>query len=557
MAKSSGVRTLRPVALLALPALVAAAGAALPAWANVGVASVVNGKPVAKPPAGSERVLHVGNDMVANEVVTTQANDRAHIVFLDGSTLTVGPNSVITIDKFVYDPEKRTGALSLDAGRGMFRYVGGAISKSSEVQVKTRGATMGIRGGIATFTVAPSGATSANFLFGGSLTITSGGVTQTTTQPGTQMSAASGSAPTAPTPIPPGVMQQITATLQSPPGNSNAAGAPSTTAISNAFGGSSFSQANSGLQPQAARAGISAAQQAQLSVGRAASGGAAPAASTTGGQGGTVAPGSQSQGQGGPQQGSGPQQGNGPQQAAGPQQGGGSQQAAGPQQGNGPQQAAGPQQGGGSQQAAGPQQGAGPLQGGSPLAGSVGVSGGAGEGASGQPGSGALQAAGALQSAGPLQTSGPLQSAGPLQAAGPLQSAGPLQNAGPLAAASPTQAAGPIVPIGSLALNAPAPPAATPVLPTPAAIGAAFAQGNPAALGQLQTLLASEQGRQSTTLASLVNALRNDSPGKSDDAPGRGRDGGSSTNPGPPPTVPVVLPPQVYENGAEKKLSPH
>ena len=71
------------------------------AYAKVGVASAVNGEPRSKQPNEVERVLHIGNDMIANEVVKTGTRDRAHIVFLDGSTLTVGPNSQITIDKFV------------------------------------------------------------------------------------------------------------------------------------------------------------------------------------------------------------------------------------------------------------------------------------------------------------------------------------------------------------------------------------------------------------------------------------------------------------------------
>src|SRR5882672_3968324 len=102
------------------------------AWARVGVASVVEGEPLGKPPTTTERVLKIGNDMESNERITTKSNDRVHIVFLDGSSLTVGPNSVLVVDKFVYDPAKRTGELALSAPVGVFRFVGGAISKTSE-----------------------------------------------------------------------------------------------------------------------------------------------------------------------------------------------------------------------------------------------------------------------------------------------------------------------------------------------------------------------------------------------------------------------------------------
>ena len=317
-----------------------------PAWAKVGIASVVNGEPLAKPPAENERVLHIGNDMVANEVVTTKANDRAHLVFLDGSTLTVGPNSEITIDRFVYDPEKRAGQLSLDAGRGVFRYVGGAISKNSEVTVKSRGATMGIRGGITSFSVGQNGQFTANFLFGRSLTISGNGVTQTTNQPGTQITVPPGGAPNPPTPIPPGVMQQVNNSFQGPPGT------PGDSGISGAFGNSNFGNNNSGLPPGQARGAIPQTQQAQLGV-----------HGNGNGAGGNGSQQASNEGQGnGPQQGGGPLQGGSPLQGAGPMQGGGPQEGTGPVEGTGPMEASGPLQSSGPLQNAGPLAAATPLQ---------------------------------------------------------------------------------------------------------------------------------------------------------------------------------------------------
>ena len=184
--------------------------------------------------------------MQPNERITTGANDKAHIVFLDGSSLTIGPNSVLTIDKFVYDPERKTGELALNTSRGVFRFVGGAISKNSAVTIKTPSATMGIRGGIATFAVANNGATTANLLFGQSLTLTTPGGTTTLTQAGTSTQATGGSAPpTPPAPIPPGGLgnssnfQQTAGTGNQPGvGQGNAPGGggrPSANSIGAAF----------------------------------------------------------------------------------------------------------------------------------------------------------------------------------------------------------------------------------------------------------------------------------------------------------------------------------
>ena len=70
--------------------------------------------PLGKPPQEAERVLRIGIDVQANELITTNANDRAHLVFLDGSSLTVGPNAQLTIDKFVFDPSTKTGELAIN-----------------------------------------------------------------------------------------------------------------------------------------------------------------------------------------------------------------------------------------------------------------------------------------------------------------------------------------------------------------------------------------------------------------------------------------------------------
>ncbi len=193
---------MRPLSRSILAAAIAAGLAAPPASARVGVTSVTNGEPLGQPPAEAERILRVGIDIQASERVTTRASDRAHVVFLDGTALTVGPNSVLVIDKYVYDPDRKVGEMALSTTKGVFRFVGGSISKNSEVVVTTPTATIGIRGGIATFEVAESGATRANFLYGDSMRVTNQGVTQIATRHGSQINAAHGAPPTPPAILP-------------------------------------------------------------------------------------------------------------------------------------------------------------------------------------------------------------------------------------------------------------------------------------------------------------------------------------------------------------------
>ena len=44
----------------------------------------------------------------------------------------------MTIDKFVYDPTTQKGELAVNATKGVFRIIGGRISKTSTIAVTTR-----------------------------------------------------------------------------------------------------------------------------------------------------------------------------------------------------------------------------------------------------------------------------------------------------------------------------------------------------------------------------------------------------------------------------------
>jgi hypothetical protein len=173
--------------------------------AKVGVTSATDGDPLGKPPAEAERVLRIGVDVQANELITTNASDRAHLVFLDGSSLTVGPNAQLTIDRFVYDPNTKTGELAINASRGVFRLVGGKISKTHPITVTTPSSTVGIRGGITILDVRAN-ETISTFVFGTNMSVSALGLTQNVTRPGSQVVTNAGNRPGQPTLVPPGAL---------------------------------------------------------------------------------------------------------------------------------------------------------------------------------------------------------------------------------------------------------------------------------------------------------------------------------------------------------------
>ena len=174
-----------PLAVSVLAAL--AIFAAMPAHSQdieIGVAAAINPDVTSTPPAQEKRLLLVGANVFHNERVVTGEKGQTQMLFVDQSALTIGPNSEVVLDEFVYDPDTETGTIVLNATKGLFRLVGGKISKDGPVVLNTPTATIGIRGGIILVNIAENGATEATFLFGQSMQITSADVTREVTRPG-------------------------------------------------------------------------------------------------------------------------------------------------------------------------------------------------------------------------------------------------------------------------------------------------------------------------------------------------------------------------------------
>lgn len=134
---------------LATTSLVAAAGPALSQ--TVGKAAAVN--PSATTSTG--RTLTLGAEIMHRERIRTDTAGSAHLLFIDRTTLNIGPNSDVVIDEFVFDPNSNSGKMSVSLAKGLMRFVGGQISHSGNAQVKTPTASIGIRGAVGTFSYNP------------------------------------------------------------------------------------------------------------------------------------------------------------------------------------------------------------------------------------------------------------------------------------------------------------------------------------------------------------------------------------------------------------------
>ena len=191
---------------------------------RIGVASAVNPSTTGQPPDQAQRVLLIGNDVVFDETVRTQADGQAQILFLDKSAFSVGPSAEVVIDRFVYDRERGTGELLASAGKGLFRFVGGALSKGPDaVKIKIPTATIGVRGGVALIDVAQSSSTVV-FLYGMAVTVQgSGGSSQRLVRPGYAVTVGSDGKVSEPFPVPQATLQSLLARLDGRPGGDGGA----------------------------------------------------------------------------------------------------------------------------------------------------------------------------------------------------------------------------------------------------------------------------------------------------------------------------------------------
>jgi hypothetical protein len=199
---------------LGLATAVAALGATAPDGAvaqTVGAAGAVNPHT-----QGGDRVLQVGSNIIFRERISTSSSGSTQLIFIDKTTLSVGPNSSILIDEFVYNPNAGSGHMTVTLTKGAMRMVGGNVSHTQGATIKTPLATLGVRGGVATVTHDKRGTRAINHF--GTVTVSSGGATETITRPGYGVSVkAVGAAPSAPAPVPQAEIAALMGQLTSQP----------------------------------------------------------------------------------------------------------------------------------------------------------------------------------------------------------------------------------------------------------------------------------------------------------------------------------------------------
>jgi hypothetical protein len=210
-----------------------------------GVAAAVNPNAVSTPPGQITRTLLVGSDVIFRERIATQADGQVQLIFLDESSLTVGPGSDVTIDEFVYDPKAKTGKMSVRMTGGLVRFVGGRISKSGDVSITTPVSVIGIRGGMGYVEATETSSTATN-LFGTLSVKGATGGEQVVSRPGFAVTTQLGQTPATPVRVDPAQLVRLSRSLEAPP---QAAARNASGAIEGKLDSSQVSEKNSGQAP--------------------------------------------------------------------------------------------------------------------------------------------------------------------------------------------------------------------------------------------------------------------------------------------------------------------
>lgn len=107
-----------------------------------------------------------GEDALSNETLSSYGDGAVTIKFLDGTQLSIGPNSDVILDEYVYDPEANTGRMSLSILSGVVKFISGKMSSES-YEIDTPVGMVAIRGTELVFLVEPDGDTSLAIVSGG------------------------------------------------------------------------------------------------------------------------------------------------------------------------------------------------------------------------------------------------------------------------------------------------------------------------------------------------------------------------------------------------------
>ncbi len=94
---------------------------------------------------GTERKVNGGDAVFQNEAISTAAQSSTNLRFRDATSLAIGPEARVVLDRFVYNADRTARRSVVSAVRGALRWTSGE-SRPSAYRVRTPLAAIGVRG---------------------------------------------------------------------------------------------------------------------------------------------------------------------------------------------------------------------------------------------------------------------------------------------------------------------------------------------------------------------------------------------------------------------------
>ncbi len=92
--------------------------------------------------------LFAGKKIKESDIIITKKNSSVGMIFDDGTIISLGENSVLSINKYLFRPSQKEFSFDIDMSKGLATFESGKIGKLSPESVRFRipEGTIGIRG---------------------------------------------------------------------------------------------------------------------------------------------------------------------------------------------------------------------------------------------------------------------------------------------------------------------------------------------------------------------------------------------------------------------------
>lgn len=132
--------------LISMACLLACAGAAL-ADDEAGTIKTVQGQAFIER-STQKLPASVGGKVLVSDRISTGKDSSVGVTLRDNTVLSAGPNSVLELNKFAYNPTTQAGNLDVAVKKGTLAAISGKVAKNNPdaVRFTSSSVTLGVRG---------------------------------------------------------------------------------------------------------------------------------------------------------------------------------------------------------------------------------------------------------------------------------------------------------------------------------------------------------------------------------------------------------------------------